>query len=121
LGERLSRTFVTNAATIALLAPGADDVRTLARLFAPITADQLFALRAFETVVRMPGRDGRPTAVGGILLPPGQGDPVLAAEVIAASDTRDARPADIAAAEVFRRSGGLSDSPPPTLKGPAQR
>lgn len=121
LGERLSRTIVTNAATIALLAPGADDVRTLARLFAPITAEQLLALRAYEAVVRMPGRDGRPTAVGGILLPPGPGDPARAAEVIAASDARDARPADIVAAEVFRRSGGLSDPSPPTLKGPAQR
>lgn len=121
LGERLSRTIVTNAATIALLAPGADDVRTLARLFAPITAEQLLALRAYEAVVRMPGRDGRPTAVGGILLPPGPGDPARAAEVIAASDARDARPADIVSAEVFRRSGGLSDPPPPTLKGPAQR
>jgi energy-coupling factor transporter ATP-binding protein EcfA2 len=121
LGERLSRTIVTNAATIALLAPGADDVRTLARLFAPITAEQLLALRAYEAVVRMPGRDGRPTAVGGILLPPGPGDPARATEMIAASDARDARPADIVAAEVFRRSGGLSDPPPHALKGPAQR
>jgi energy-coupling factor transporter ATP-binding protein EcfA2 len=121
LGERMSRTIVTNAATIALLAPGADDVRTLARLFAPVTADQLLALRAFETVVRMPGRDGRPTAVGGILLPPGQGDPARAAEVIAASDDRDSRPADIVAAEVFRRSGGESEPPARDVKGPAQR
>jgi energy-coupling factor transporter ATP-binding protein EcfA2 len=121
LGERMSRTIVTNAATIALLAPGADDVRTLARLFAPITAEQLLALRAFETVVRMPGRDGRPTAVGGILLPPGPGDPARAAEVIAASDARDARPADIVAAEVFRRSGGESKPPARDVKGPAQR
>jgi energy-coupling factor transporter ATP-binding protein EcfA2 len=121
LGERLSRTIVTNAATIALLAPGAEDVRTLARLFAPVTAEQLSSLRAFETVVRMPGRDGRPTAVGGILLPPGSGDPRLAAEIIAASDARDARPPDIIAAEVFRRSGGESQPPARDVKGPAQR
>ncbi len=38
LGERLSRSVLTNAATIALLAPGSEDVRTLARLFAPVTA-----------------------------------------------------------------------------------
>jgi hypothetical protein len=121
LGERLSRTIVTNAATIALLAPGAEDVRSLARLFAPVTAEQLVALRAFETVVRMPGRDGRPTAVGGMLLPPGPGDPALAAEIIAASDARDARPLDIVEAEVFRRSGGESEPTAPEVKGPAQR
>lgn len=121
MGERLSRTIVTNAATIALLAPGAEDVRTLARLFAPVTAEQLTSLRAYETVVRMPGRDGRPTAVGGILLPPGHGDPRIAAEVIAASDARDARPLDIVAAEVFQRSGGESEPPARDVKGTAQR
>jgi hypothetical protein len=121
MGERLSRTIVTNAATIALLAPGAEDVRTLTRLFAPVTAEQLVSLRAFETVVRMPGRDGRPTAVGGMLLPPGPGDPALAAEIIATSDARDARPADIVEAEVFRRSGGDPEPPSGDVKGPAQR
>ena len=45
LGERLSRTILTNAASIALLAPGSEDVPGLARLFAPVTAEQLSALR----------------------------------------------------------------------------
>jgi hypothetical protein len=121
MGERLSRTVVTNAATIALLAPGAEDVRTLARLFAPVTAEQLTSLRAYETVVRMPGRDGRPTAVGGLLLPPGPGDPRRAAEVIAASDERDARPLDIVQAEVYRRAGGVTDDAVSDLRGTAKR
>ena len=79
------------------------------------------ALRAFETVVRMPGRDGRPTAVGGMLLPPGPADPALAAEIVAASDARDARPLDIVEAEVFRRSGGGQEPPADDVKGPALR
>ena len=54
LGERLSRSVLTNAASIALLAPGSEDVRNLARLFAPVTAEQLTSLRAFEVVMRMP-------------------------------------------------------------------
>ena len=41
LGERLGHTILTNMASIALLAPGAEDVRGLARLFAPVTAEQL--------------------------------------------------------------------------------
>ncbi len=121
MGERLSRTIVTNAATIALLAPGAEDVRALARLFAPVTAEQLTSLRAYETVVRMPGRDGRPTAVGGMLLPPGDGDPRRAAEVIAASDERDARPLDIVQAEVYRRAGGGIEGDADEVRGTAQR
>ena len=121
LGERLSRTIVTNAATIALLAPGSEDVRSLGRLFAPVTAEQLSSLRAYETVVRMPGRDGRPTAVGGMVPAPEPGDPAIAAEVIAASDARDARSLDMVEAEVFRRSGGGSEPPPGDVKGPAQR
>jgi Helicase HerA, central domain len=120
LGEQLSRTVVTNAATIALLAPGSEDVRSLGRLFAPVTAEQLSSLRAYETVVRMPGRDGRPTAVGGMVPVPEPGDPAVAAEVIAASDARDARPLDIVEGEVFRRSGGGIELPP-DVKGPAQR
>ena len=36
LGERLRDTILTNAASLALLAPGADDVRGLARLVAPV-------------------------------------------------------------------------------------
>ena len=117
LGERLSRTVLTNAATIALLAPGSEDVRNLARLFAPVTAEQLSSLRAFEVVMRMPGRGGQPTASGGMLLPPGPADPALAAEIIAASDARDARPLDEVRAEVFRRAGG---SEPPSCAGRAR-
>lgn len=104
-----------------MLAPGAEDVRALARLFAPVTAEQLTSLRAYETVVRMPGRDGRPTAVGGLLLPPGDGDPRRAAEVIAASDRRDARPLDIVRAEVYRRAGGVTDDGSDDVRGTAQR
>ncbi len=121
LGERLSRTIVTNAATMAVLAPGSEDVRSLARLFAPVTAEQLSSLRAYETVVRMPGLDGRPTAVGGMVPEPEPGDPSLAAEVIAASDARDARPLDVVEVEVFRRSGGSPEPPVDDVKGPAQR
>ena len=114
LGERLSRTILTNAASIALLAPGSEDVRGLARLFAPVTAEQLSALRAFEVVMRMPGRDGRPTVAGGILLPPGVADPAVAAATIAASDAQDARPLDEVRAEVDRRA---AVGPPDAAKG----
>ncbi len=121
LGERLSRSVLTNAATIALLAPGSEDVRNLARLFAPVTAEQLTSLRAFEVVIRMPGRGGQPMASGGILLPPGPGDPAVAAEIIAASDARDARPFDEVRAEIHRRAGGSEPPSAPDARGPAQR
>jgi hypothetical protein len=128
LGDRLSRTVLTNAASIALLAPGSEDVRGLARLFAPVTAELLSTLRAFEVVMRMPGRDGRPTVAGGILLPPGVADPAVTAATIAASDAQDARPLDEVRAEVDRRGGGkaagdAAKGQPPALgaKGPAQR
>ena len=121
LGERLSRSVLTNAATIALLAPGSEDVRNLTRLFAPVTSEQLTALRAFEVVMRMPGRGGQPTAYGGILLPPGPADPTLAAEIVAASDARDARPIDQVRAEVFRRAGGDEKPRPPDARGTVKR
>jgi hypothetical protein len=126
LGERLARTVLTNAASIALLAPGSEDVRGLARLFAPVTGEQLSALRAFEVVLRMPGRDGRPTVAGGILLPPGVADPAVAAATIAASDAQDARPLDEVRAEIDRRAGGriagdAAKALAPSAKGPAQR
>ena len=121
LGERLSRSVLTNAASIALLAPGSEDVRNLARLFAPVTAEQLTSLRAFEVVMRMPGRGGQPTASGGILMPPGPGDPAAAAEIVAASDARDARPLDEVRAEIHRRAGGSESSSAPDARGPAQR
>ena len=121
LGDRLSRSVLTNVATIALLAPGSEDVRTIARLFAPVTAEQLTSLRAFEVVMRMPGRGGQPTAYGGILLPPGPADPAMAAEIIAASDARDARPIDEVKAEVFRRAGGSEPPSAPDARGTVTR
>jgi hypothetical protein len=121
LGERLSRSVLTNAATIARLAPGSEDVRNLARLFAPVTAEQLTSLRAFEVVMRMPGRGGQPTAYGGMLLPPGPADPALAAEIIAANDARDARPIDEVQAEVFRRAGGSEPTSTPDARGTVTR
>ena len=121
LGERLSRSVLTNAATIALLAPGSEDVRTLVRLFAPVTAEQLTSLRAFEVVMRMPGRGGQPTAYGGILLPPGPSDPAVAAEIVATSDARDARPIEEVRAEVFRRSGGTEPPSPSDARGTVKR
>jgi hypothetical protein len=126
LGERLARTVLTNAASIALLAPGSEDVRGLARLFAPVTGEQLSGLRAFEVVLRMPGRDGRPTVAGGILLSPGPADPAVAAATIAASDAQDARPLDEVRAEIDRRAGGraiadVAKGQAQSAKGPAQR
>jgi hypothetical protein len=121
LGERLSRSVLTNAASIALLAPGSEDVRNLARLFTPVTAEQLTSLRAFEVVMRMPGRGGQPTASGGILVPPGPGDPAAAAKITAASDARDARALDEVRAEIHRRAGGSEPSSAPDARGPAQR
>ena len=112
LGERLGHTILTNMASIALLAPGAEDVRSLARLFAPVTAEQLSSLRAFEVVLRMPGREGRPTVTGGLILPPGVADPTVAAQIVAASDRRDTRPLAEVQAEVRRRAGGDDETPP---------
>ena len=108
LGERLGHTILTNAATIALLAPGAEDVRGLARLFAPVTAEQLSALRAYEVVMRMPGRDGRPTVAGGMILPPQAANHARAAQIVAASDRLDTRPTDEVRAEIDRRAGGVA-------------
>jgi len=117
LGERLGHTILTNMASIALLAPGAEDVRGLARLFAPVTAEQLTGLRAFEVVLRMPGREGRPTVTGGLILPPGVADPTVAAQIVAGSDRRDTRPLDEVQAEVRRRAGGEDETPPTTGGG----
>jgi hypothetical protein len=116
LSERLGHTILTNAASIALLAPGAEDVRGLARLFAPVTAEQLSGLRAYEVVLRMPGRDGRPSVAGGMILPPDPPDPATAAEIVAASDRRDTRPLAEVKAEVRARAGG-DDLPPPPADG----
>jgi hypothetical protein len=113
LSERLAHTILTNAASIALLAPGAEDVRGLARLFAPVTAEQLSGLRAYEVVLRMPGRDGRPTVAGGLILPPEPPNQATAAEIVAVSDRRDTRPLAEVQAEVRERAGGDDLAPPP--------
>jgi hypothetical protein len=111
LGERLGHTILTNMASIALLAPGAEDVRGLARLFAPVTAEQLSGLRAFEVVLRIPGRERRPMVTGGLILPPGVADPAIAAQIVAASDRRDTRPLAEVREEVRRRAGGDDETP----------
>ena len=104
LGERLRDTVLTNAASIALLAPGADDARGLARLVAPVPVDELASMRRFEVLLRTPAPDGRPAVYGGTVSPPGPADPAAAAAIIARSDARDARPADEVRAEVAWRS-----------------
>ena len=112
LGERLRNTVLTNAACLALLAPGADDLRGLARLVAPASVDELAAMRRFEVLLRMPGPDGRPGVYGGTVSAPGPSDPATAAAIIARSDERDARPVDDVAAEVARRSGPIPEREP---------
>lgn len=112
LPEHLRSTILTNSATIALLSPGADDLRGHARLFAPVSADDLAAMRRFEVLLRMPGPDGRTGVYGGMILPPGPPDPAMAARIIAASDRRDARPLHDVQAEVHRRAGG-DETPAP--------
>ena len=107
LGERLRNTVLTNAACLALLSPGADDLRGLARLVAPVSIDELTAMRRFEVLLRMPRPDGRPGVYGGTVSPPGPSDPATAAAIVARSDARDARPVDVVAAEVARRSGPI--------------
>jgi len=109
LGERLRETVLTNAACLALLSPGADDARGLARLVAPIPIEELSSMRRFEVLLRMPGPDGRPGVYGGTVNPPGPADEARAAAIIARSDARDARPLDDVAAEVARRSGPIPE------------
>ena len=70
LGERLRNTVLTNAACLALLAPGADDLRGLARLVAPVSRRRARRMRRFEVLLRMPGPDGRPGVYGGTVSPP---------------------------------------------------
>jgi hypothetical protein len=106
LGERLRGTILTNAASLALLAPGHDDVRAIARLFAPLTAERLADLRRFELVLRTPGPDGGPIVIGGLVRRPDGEDPAIADHISAASDHRDARPAADVRLEVHRRAGG---------------
>jgi hypothetical protein len=125
LGERLRETVLTNAACLALLSPGADDARGLARLVAPVPADELAGMRRFEVLLRMPGPDGRPGVYGGTVNPPGPADDARAEAIIARSDARDARPLDQVQAEVALRSGPIPtpDLPPAAdpLAAPADR
>jgi hypothetical protein len=107
LNERLRNTLLTNAATLALLSPGADDVHGLARLFAPLRGEDLLALPRHELVLRMPGPAGRPAVYGGRVCLPGAGDPQQAAALIADSDRRDARPLADVRAEISGRSAPL--------------
>jgi hypothetical protein len=107
LGERLASAVRTNVASVALLEPGPEDVRDLGRLFAPVTPEELLAMRRFDVVVRTRGSDGQPVIRGGTVSMPGPADPERLASIVAASDERDApRSLDEVEAEVFERSGG---------------
>jgi Helicase HerA, central domain len=118
LGERLAGAVRTNVASVALLEPGTDDVRDLGRLFAPVTAEELLAMRRFDVVVRTRGSDGTPHVRAGRVSMPGPADPERMEAVVAASDDRDAplTPEEVEA-EVFARSGG---NEPPEPKKPAE-
>ena len=117
LGDRLAGAVRTNVASVALLEPGTDDVRDLGRLFAPVSAEELLAMRRFDVVVRTRGSDGTPLVRGGRVSMPGPIDPDRLATIVAASDRRDA-PRSLAAVEeeVFDRAGG---NEPPEPQKPA--
>lgn len=110
-GERLRDSVVANAATIALLSPALDDAKALLPLFAPLTVADLLAMDRHALVVRMAGPEGRAVVYGGVVTPPGPGDPALGAAIAAASDRRDARPRAVVAAEVRRRLTRLPAAP----------
>jgi hypothetical protein len=71
LGERLGSAVRTNVASVALLEPGPEDVRDLGRLFAPVSPEELLAMRRFDVVVRTRGSDGTPLVRGGRVSMPG--------------------------------------------------
>lgn len=107
LGERLGSAVRTNVASVALLEPGPEDVRDLGRLFAPVSPEELLAMRRFDVVVRTRGSDGTPLVRGGRVSMPGPADPERLAANVAASDERDApRSLKEIEDEVHRRSGG---------------
>src|SRR6266545_2487826 len=110
IGEALGATAVANAGTIALMAPGLDDAKALAPLFAPLTAADLLGMERHGMALKMAGPKGRDVVYGGIVLPPGPADQSIAAAILAASDARDARPRAEVAAEVTER---LTKMPPP--------
>jgi uncharacterized protein DUF87 len=103
LGAELRDVVIANAGTLALVSPGIEDVRDLAPLFAPLTAADLLGMRTHEMVVKTAGPRDRSAVYGGIVSPPGDGDPEIAAAIITASDQRDARRRAVAAAEVIQR------------------
>jgi energy-coupling factor transporter ATP-binding protein EcfA2 len=125
LPPRLRSAIVTNVATMALLRPGADDLRDLARLFDMVPIEELYRLRRFEVVVRALDASGRPRAYGGMVdrLPPG--DPHAAEAIILASNARDARPLQAVRDEVGRRAGHVEPpqpaSSPPDVNGRRRR
>jgi len=121
LGERLQSTILTNAASLVLLSPGATDVRSVGRLFAPLAPERLTDLRRFEFVLRTPGPDGSPVVYGGRVREPAEADPEAAVGIAAESDRRDARPTTEVRAEVHRRAGGDGAPAPDRASGPAGR
>ena len=116
IGEALGATAVANAGTIALMAPGLDDAKALAPLFAPLTAADLLGMERHGMALKMAGPKGRDVVYGGIVLPPGPADPSIAAAILAASDARDARPRAEVAAEVTERLTWM----PPKAAEPAK-
>jgi len=123
LPPRLRSTILTNVATMALLSPGAEDVRDLARLFDRVPVEELHRLRRFELVLRMLDGEGRPSVFGGMVTRLAEGDPATAASIVAASDARDARPVHIVRDEIRRRAGAepapAASATAPNGKAPA--
>jgi energy-coupling factor transporter ATP-binding protein EcfA2 len=118
IGEALGATAVANAGTIALMAPGLDDAKALAPLFAPLTAADLLGMERHGMAVKMAGPKGHDVVYGGIVLPPRPADQSIAAAILASSDARDARPRAEVAAEVTERLTRIPPKPEPAK--PAQ-
>ena len=111
LGERLRGTTLTNAASLALLSPGQEDVRLVGPLFASVSRERLQGLRRFELVLRTPGADGNPVIVGGLVSRPEGHDPERITRITAGSDRRDARRLKTVHREVHERSSGTRLNP----------
>ncbi len=116
IGEALGATAVANAGTIALMAPGLEDAKALAPLFAPLSVADLLGMERHGMALKMAGPKGRDVVYGGIVLPPGPADPSIAAAILAASDERDARPRADVEAEVTERLTRM----PPSAKPAAE-
>ena len=106
MGERLRDSVLTNAGVIALISPGPDDVAAVRRMFDSMPPDAFLGLPPHEMLVRTPGPDGRPTVYGGRVRRPPEGDPAVAASILARSDARDGRDPEGVHYEVRLRSGG---------------